>query len=148
MVVATNNHYAYSTPNDREFACADLVDRAKGYGFEGYSIDGTDLPLDYDIGRTEELVATSLRGGAAVRFEVRRVQAVTGQIETDDRAAPSFGELQIDGKDPRSSSPVSVTFSPSIMAPTSGAATGSRRKPTSRASSTKMPPAPISSKGP
>src|SRR5437588_8739396 len=43
VVVATNNHYAYSTSNDREFACADLVDRAKGYGFEGYSIDGTDL---------------------------------------------------------------------------------------------------------
>src|SRR5258708_1566595 len=43
VVVATNNHYAYSTPNDREFACRDLVDRAMGYGFEGYSIDGTDL---------------------------------------------------------------------------------------------------------
>src|SRR5258708_17151609 len=43
VIVATNNHYAYSTPNDREFACTDLVDRAKGYGFEGYSIDGTDL---------------------------------------------------------------------------------------------------------
>src|SRR5205807_1624234 len=24
VIVATNNHYAYSTPNDREFACADL----------------------------------------------------------------------------------------------------------------------------
>src|SRR3954462_11457937 len=41
VVVVTNNHYAYSTPNDREFACTDLVERAKGYGFEGYSIDGT-----------------------------------------------------------------------------------------------------------
>src|SRR5205809_5028983 len=38
VIVATNNHYAYSTPNDREFACADLVDRANGYGFEGYTI--------------------------------------------------------------------------------------------------------------
>src|SRR6266446_8870580 len=35
VLVATNNHYAYSTPNDREFACANLVDRAKGYGYEG-----------------------------------------------------------------------------------------------------------------
>ena len=43
VVVATNNHYAYSTPNDREFACHDLVDRAIGYGFEGYTVDGTDL---------------------------------------------------------------------------------------------------------
>src|SRR5213596_4430095 len=32
VIVATNNHYAYSTPNDREFACHDLVDRAIGYG--------------------------------------------------------------------------------------------------------------------
>jgi len=43
VVVATNNHYAYSTPNEREFACRDLVDRAIGYGFEGYTLDGTDL---------------------------------------------------------------------------------------------------------
>src|SRR5215212_2351108 len=43
VIVATNNQFAYSTPNDREFACADLVDRARGYGFEGYELDGTDL---------------------------------------------------------------------------------------------------------
>src|SRR3981081_1186059 len=43
IIVATNNHYAYSTPNDRQFACADLVDRAKAYGYEGSSVDGTDL---------------------------------------------------------------------------------------------------------
>src|SRR5437870_5786810 len=49
VVVATNNHYAYSTPNDREFACRDLVDRAIGYGFEGYSLDGTDLGACLDV---------------------------------------------------------------------------------------------------
>jgi acetoin:2,6-dichlorophenolindophenol oxidoreductase subunit alpha len=70
VVVATNNHYAYSTPNDREFACADLVERAKGYGFEGYSIDGTDLNTCLDVigsavkraraGRPPQLVVTSV----------------------------------------------------------------------------------------
>src|SRR5437660_3203395 len=69
VVVATNNHFAYSTPNDREFACADLVDRAKGYGFEGYSIDGTDLSTCLDVigsavkraraGRPPQLVVAS-----------------------------------------------------------------------------------------
>jgi acetoin:2,6-dichlorophenolindophenol oxidoreductase subunit alpha len=49
VIVATNNHYAYSTPNDREFACDDLVDRAIGYGFEGYSLDGTDLAACLDV---------------------------------------------------------------------------------------------------
>src|SRR5213083_1412468 len=49
VVVATNNHYAYSTLNDREFACHDLVNRAKGYGFEGHTIDGTDLTNCLDV---------------------------------------------------------------------------------------------------
>src|SRR5438477_8371142 len=43
VVVVTNNHWAYSTPNEREFACVNLVDRAIGYGYEGHTIDGTDL---------------------------------------------------------------------------------------------------------
>jgi len=70
VVVATNNHYAYSTPNEREFACHDLVDRAKGYGFEGYSIDGTDLSKCLEViggavqraraGRPPQLVVTSV----------------------------------------------------------------------------------------
>src|SRR5438132_10558913 len=32
VVVATNNHFAYSTPNEREFACQALVDPAVGFG--------------------------------------------------------------------------------------------------------------------
>jgi len=33
MIVAiTNNQFSYSTPNNRQFACHDLVDRALGYG--------------------------------------------------------------------------------------------------------------------
>src|ERR1700694_3033580 len=43
VVVVVNNQYAYSTPNSRQFACNDLVDRAIGYGVEGYTMDGTDL---------------------------------------------------------------------------------------------------------
>ena len=43
VVVVSNNQFAYSTPNNRQFACKDLVDRAKGYGFGGHSVDGTDL---------------------------------------------------------------------------------------------------------
>src|SRR4029079_3944504 len=69
VVVATNNHYAYSTPNDRQFACADLVDRAAGYGYEGSSVDGTDLTQCLDViggavkraraGRPPQLVVAS-----------------------------------------------------------------------------------------
>lgn len=43
IVAVANNQYAYSTPNNRQFACENLVDRAKGYGVEGYEVDGKDL---------------------------------------------------------------------------------------------------------
>lgn len=43
VLAVANNQFAYSTPNDRQFACADLVQRAVGYGMEGYTVDGTDL---------------------------------------------------------------------------------------------------------
>ena len=43
VLVVANNHYAYSTSTDRQFACESLVDRAVGYGIEGRPVDGTDL---------------------------------------------------------------------------------------------------------
>src|SRR5687767_10156058 len=43
VLVIANNHYAYSTPSERQFACESLVDRADGYGVAGHAIDGTDL---------------------------------------------------------------------------------------------------------
>src|SRR5467141_157356 len=81
VIVATNNHYAYSTPNEREFGCADLVDRAKGYGFEGYTVAGTDLAACLDV-----------IGSAVIRLMVRRppqlvvasVLRLSGHGEHDD----------------------------------------------------------------
>lgn len=43
VLVVANNQYAYSTPNHRQFACADLADKAAGYGVAPHSVDGTDL---------------------------------------------------------------------------------------------------------
>jgi acetoin:2,6-dichlorophenolindophenol oxidoreductase subunit alpha len=81
VIVATNNHYAYSTPNDREFACADLVDRAKGYGFEGYSIDGTDLNACLDV---IESAVKRARAGRPPQLVVASVLRLSGHGEHDD----------------------------------------------------------------
>jgi len=43
VLVVANNQYAYSTPNSRQFACRDLVDKAVGYGVAGHKVDATDL---------------------------------------------------------------------------------------------------------
>jgi TPP-dependent pyruvate/acetoin dehydrogenase alpha subunit len=42
VFILENNQFAYSTPNDREFA-ADPVVRAQGYGFPGVKVDGNDV---------------------------------------------------------------------------------------------------------
>jgi pyruvate dehydrogenase E1 component alpha subunit/2-oxoisovalerate dehydrogenase E1 component alpha subunit len=42
VLVVANNQVSYSTFNDRSFACADLLDRAIGYGVHGSACDGTD----------------------------------------------------------------------------------------------------------
>jgi len=81
VMVATNNHYAYSTPNDREFACADLVDRAKGYGFEGYSIDGTDLSACLDVIGS---AVKRARAGRPPQLVVASVLRLSGHGEHDD----------------------------------------------------------------
>ena len=42
VFILENNQFAYSTPNDHEFA-VDPVERAGGYGFPGVRVDGNDV---------------------------------------------------------------------------------------------------------
>ena len=81
VIVATNNHYAYSTPNDRQFACADLVDRAIGYGFEGYNVDGTNLSQCLDVigGAVKRA-----RAGGPPQLVVASTLRLAGHGEHDD----------------------------------------------------------------
>jgi pyruvate dehydrogenase E1 component alpha subunit/2-oxoisovalerate dehydrogenase E1 component alpha subunit len=81
VIVATNNHYAYSTPNDREFACANLVDRAKGYGYEGYTVDGTDLSACLNV---IGLAVERARAGCPPQLVVAEVLRLAGHGEHDD----------------------------------------------------------------
>jgi pyruvate dehydrogenase E1 component alpha subunit len=43
VFIVDNNQFAYSTPNDLEYATEHIADRAAGYGFEGVVVDGTDV---------------------------------------------------------------------------------------------------------
>ncbi len=42
IFVIENNQYAYSTPVSEQFASANLFERAKGYGMEGFAMDCSD----------------------------------------------------------------------------------------------------------
>src|SRR5256885_4381940 len=82
VVVATNNHWAYSTPNEREFTCANLVDRANGYGYEGHQIDdGTDLT---ECLKVIETAVKRARAGRPPQLVVAQILRLAGHGEHDD----------------------------------------------------------------
>jgi len=81
VVVVTNNHWAYSTPNEREFGCANLVDRAVGYGYEGHKIDGTDLNQCLEV---IETAVKRARAGRPPQLVVAEVLRLAGHGEHDD----------------------------------------------------------------
>src|SRR5579872_3686660 len=43
VYVRNNNQYAYSTPLSKQMACANVVDRAPGYGIPAEMVDGNDV---------------------------------------------------------------------------------------------------------
>ena len=49
VFILENNRFAYSTPNELEFA-VDPVERARTYGFPGVSVDGNDVEAVFDGG--------------------------------------------------------------------------------------------------
>ncbi len=98
VVVVTNNHWAYSTPNEREFACANLVDRAIGYGYEGHTIDGTDLNQCLEV---IETAVKRARAGRPPQLVVAEVLRLAGHGEHDDASyVPSDMKGQPFAQDP------------------------------------------------
>jgi TPP-dependent pyruvate/acetoin dehydrogenase alpha subunit len=81
VVVVANNQFAYSTPNNRQFACRDLVERARGYGMGGYSVDGTDLLACASV--ISEAVRKA-RSGGGPQMVVAHLLRLSGHGEHDD----------------------------------------------------------------
>lgn len=81
VVAIANNLFAYSTPNDRQFACKDLVDRAIGYGIAGHHCDGT--RLEDCLSTFEEAVAKA-RSGEGPQMVVGHMLRLSGHGQHDD----------------------------------------------------------------
>jgi len=48
IFIIENNGYGLSTPTNEQYRCANLVDKATGYGMEGVQIDGNNIMEVYD----------------------------------------------------------------------------------------------------
>jgi pyruvate dehydrogenase E1 component alpha subunit len=67
-----NNRYAYSTPNDLEFA-VDPVERAAGYGFPGVSVDGNDVEAVFEAARVAAQRARDGHGPTLIECHTMRM---------------------------------------------------------------------------
>jgi pyruvate dehydrogenase E1 component alpha subunit/2-oxoisovalerate dehydrogenase E1 component alpha subunit len=81
VLVVANNHYAYSTPAERQFACESLADKAAGYGVASHSVDGTDLSACL---QTVGAAVENARDGAGPQLVVAKLLRLCGHGEHDD----------------------------------------------------------------
>ncbi len=82
VIVVTNNQFAYSTPNDQEFA-ASLMDRGRGYGLACHECDGTDF---METLATMERAISAARAGEGPQWVVANTLRMCGHGEHDDAA--------------------------------------------------------------
>ena len=81
VLIVADNQYAYSTPTSRQFACADLADKAAGYGVAAHSLDGTDLTACL---QTVGTAVVRARAGAGPQLVVAHLLRLCGHGEHDD----------------------------------------------------------------
>jgi pyruvate dehydrogenase E1 component alpha subunit/2-oxoisovalerate dehydrogenase E1 component alpha subunit len=81
VLVIANNHYAYSTPNEHQFACRSLLDKASGYGVPGQVVDGTELEACLEVIREAVIRA---RDGGGPQIVVAELLRLCGHGEHDD----------------------------------------------------------------
>ncbi len=74
VFVCDNNQWAYSTPVHLEYACERLSDRAAAYGFEGVTVDGTDV---LEVLRTARRAIEKARAGGGPTL----IESVTLRME-------------------------------------------------------------------
>ena len=85
VFVLENNRFAYSTPNELEFA-VDPVERARTYGFPGVSVDGNDVEAVFDAAR--EAASRARRGDGPTLIECQTMRMHGHGAHDDMRYVP------------------------------------------------------------
>jgi len=91
VVIGEYNHWAYSTPPEKQFAVRDLADKAKGYGIPAVTVDGNDVFAVYEA--TKFAVDRARRGKGAHFIEVKTYRR-KGHAEHDDQSYQPKEDLE------------------------------------------------------
>jgi TPP-dependent pyruvate/acetoin dehydrogenase alpha subunit len=74
VLIVENNHWAYSTPTEKQTQLIDLADRAKAYGIEGAIVDGNDIVAVERTAREAVAHARSGRGPVLIEAKTMRMR--------------------------------------------------------------------------
>ncbi len=91
IVVIEANHYAYSTPTERQLPDGDLVRRARGFGCAVAHVDGNDVLACYEATRQARARARAGLGPSLIVAETYRRK---GHAEHDNQAYVPEGEME------------------------------------------------------
>src|SRR5204862_4346877 len=72
VFILENNRFAYSTPNELEFA-VDPVERAHTYGFPGVNVDGNDVEDVFEAARAAAELARADGGPTLIECQTMRM---------------------------------------------------------------------------
>ena len=91
VIIGEYNHWAYSTPPEKQFAVRDLADKVKGYGVPAVTVDGNDVLAVYAA--TKHAVERARRGKGVHFVEVKTYRR-KGHAEHDDQRYQPKDELE------------------------------------------------------
>ena len=91
VVIGEYNHWAYSTPPEKQFAVRDLADKAKGYGIPAVTVDGNDVFAVYEA---TKFAVDRARRGKGVHFIEVKTYRRKGHAEHDDQSYQPKEELE------------------------------------------------------
>jgi len=91
VVIGEYNHWAYTTPPEKQFAVKDLADKAKGYGVHAVTVDGNDVIAVHTA--TKHAVERARRGKGVHFIEVKTYRR-KGHAEHDDQSYQPKQELE------------------------------------------------------
>lgn len=91
VVIGEYNHWAYSTPPQKQFAVQDLAEKAQGYGVPAVTVDGNDVLAVYEA--TQYAVDRARRGKGVHFIEVKTYRR-KGHAEHDDQSYQPKDEIE------------------------------------------------------
>ena len=97
VFILENNQWAYSTPNEREFA-VDPLERAAGYGFPGTKVDGNDVEAVFQA--AAEACERARSGGGPTLIEAETMRMHGHGAHDDMRYVPQEMFDEWEARDP------------------------------------------------